>query len=183
MRSRRSVRDYSERTVSEESLERITGAGLLAPSGADRLPFTFVIVRDGETKEMIRTLSEAADVVFHENLAGEVGDWMKARKISTDKPFLTQAPALLVVAGDTRMPYWQESTWISIAYMALAIEAEGLASVTYTPTKTDFLNELLDIPIDFIPQVILPIGCPKEKLEPKDARPEGKVFLEKYGAE
>ncbi len=183
MKKRRSVRNFSSEPISKESLERITNAGILAPSGADMLPFTFVLIQDQQMKERIREESEKVDVAFHEGLREGLKGWMKAKKITDEKPFLTQAPVLLVVSGDTSMPYWLESTWISIAYMALAIESEGLSSLTYTPTETGFLNGLLDIPNNFSPQVILPIGHTLERLEPKKSRPHEKVFWERHGCE
>jgi hypothetical protein len=35
--------------------------------------------------------------------------------------------------------------WISIGYVILKIEEEGLASLTYTPPEMSFLNEMLNV--------------------------------------
>ena len=68
----------------------------------------------------------------------------KNKNISLEKNFLVDAPFLVVVAGESDKPHWLESTWVSIAYMILAAENEGLASLTYTPAEMDFLKDLLD---------------------------------------
>ena len=87
---------------------------------------------------------------------------------------------MLVISGDTKKPYWRESTWLAISYMLLAIEEQGLGTVTYTPNNMNFLREILGLPENYNPEVILPLGVPKEKGVPKASRPEGKVFFEGY---
>ena len=55
---------------------------------------------------------------------------------------------------------------MSISYMILAAEAEGLGTITYTPSETDFLNDLIGLPKKFTSVVIIPVGyakCLKEK--------------------
>ena len=48
LRSRRDVREYSERPLSEDDLDRILEAGRRAPSGRNRQPWDFVVVTDRE---------------------------------------------------------------------------------------------------------------------------------------
>ncbi len=82
------------------------------------------------------------------------------------------------------MPYWLESTWISIAYIILATEEEGLATLTYTPGQMKFLIPLLDLPEVYEPVVILPIGYPDEsptKINNDDKKTQ--IFFNKFGAE
>ena len=178
MRNRRTVRNYLSKPVDESSLDRILQAATLPPSGAGLLPYVTIVVRDKETKQKIRDEAQKVETEYHSNLTGHLKEKFDAMGVSPEKPFLTEAPILLVIAGDTEKPYWLESTWIAISYMILAIENEGLGSVTYTPPKVNFLNELLNIPVNFVPQVILPIGYPVEKIKSKKARPEGRVFFE-----
>ena len=130
-------------------------------------------------KQKIRQEAQKVEIEYHKTLTGRLKEKFDAMNISPEKPFLTQAPILLVITGDTEKPYWKESTWIAISYMILAIENEGLGSVTYTPPKVSFLNELLNIPEKFVPQVVLPVGYPVEKVKAKKARPEGRIHYEK----
>ncbi|MEA2053993.1 MAG: nitroreductase family protein, partial [Candidatus Thermoplasmatota archaeon] len=54
----------------------------------------------------------------------------KSLELPLKKEFLTDAPLLIIVAGETDKPYWLESAWIFIAYIILAAESEGLATLT-----------------------------------------------------
>lgn len=87
---------------------------------------------------------------------------MQERDISHEKTFLFDAPVLVVVAGETGMPYWLESTWVAIAYLILAAEREGLASLTYTPAQTDFFTPLLNLKDRHRVTAVIPIGYPKD---------------------
>ena len=131
-------------------------------------------------KQKIRHEAQKVEIEYHKTLTGRLKEKFDAMGVSPEKSFLTEAPILLVIAGDPEKPYWKESCWIAISYMILAIENEGLGSVTYTPPEVSFLNKLLNIPDKFIPQVILPIGHPMEKMKAKKSRPEGRVFFEGY---
>lgn len=181
MRRRRTVRDYLPDPVNGEALQRILKTTTLAPSGADTLPYTFVVVTNDETKRRIREEAETVESDHPHSECDDLQKLFRETEIPTEKAFLTQAPVLIVVAGDTSKPYWLESTWIAIAYIILAIENEGLASLTYTPPKTEFLNSILEIPSEFAPQAIVPVGHARGKSTPKDSRPEGKIYHEKYG--
>ncbi len=180
MRRRRTVRKYQTTPIDEDSLNRIMEAATLPPSSADALPYAFIIVRDEVTKKSIRAGAEAIEKRFHPKMENELKKLIEVKNITAEKPFLTQAPVLLIVAGDTTIPYWLESTWIAVSYLLLAIENEGLASLTYTPSDIDFLRKILDIPRHMSPQVIVPVGHADEEIPPKDTRPEGKIHYERY---
>jgi len=180
MENRRSTRQFTTKKVSEEKLRAILKAGLLAPSGADQKPYVYIVVDDLTLKKKIKSFSETADKKYYSTVPEWFKKWMKKKSISFEKNFLVDAPFLVVVAGETDKPYWLESTWISIAYMVLAAENEGLASLTYTPAETDFLNDLLRLPTVFKPVVIIPVSYAKNKLSMKTTIKEEKVFLNEY---
>ncbi len=180
MRNRRTIRNYLPDPVNEGSLNRILEAATLPPSGAGLLPYVTIVVKDLTMKQKIRDEAQKVETEYYKTLTGRLKDKFDAMGVSPEKPFLTEAPILLAIAGDTEKPYWNESTWIAISYMILAIENEGLGSVTYTPPKVSFLNQLLNIPEKFVPQVILPVGYPVEKMKAKKAQPEGRVYFEEY---
>ena len=54
MAKRRTVREYSDRPVTRETIEWIVRAAGTAPSGANKQPWRFVCVRDPELKHEIR---------------------------------------------------------------------------------------------------------------------------------
>jgi nitroreductase len=51
--SRREVREYSDRPLSEESVRRILDAGRLSGSAANRQPWRFVVVETAEARERL----------------------------------------------------------------------------------------------------------------------------------
>ena len=167
MKNRRSIRKYAKDSVPLEKIYQVLEAGRHAPSGANFQPWIYVIVTDKGLKEKIRKEAEKAEGNFHEKAPNQLKGWLKERKITPEKSFLTEAPVLIVVAGLTKAPYWLESTWISIAYILLSAESQNLGTLPYTPPETVFLNKLLDIPDDYEPVVILPIGNPAEKPSPE----------------
>ena len=51
MRSRRSVRRYTDEKISDEQLKKILSAALLAPSGHSKYPCEFIVVKNRELLE------------------------------------------------------------------------------------------------------------------------------------
>jgi len=162
MKNRRSTRVFSHKPVSEKKLHAILTVGQYAPSGADQRPYVCIVVDDSDIKQQIKRCSEDVDKKHRATVPDWFKQWMEKKNISLEKTFLVDAPFLVIVAGETDKPYWLESTWISIAYMLLAAENEELATLTYTPAKTDFLCDLLALPESLQPVVILPIGYPQK---------------------
>lgn len=160
MEKRRSIRAFKTDPVPSRIIDTIIAAGKHAPSGAHRHPWLFRVVTDDSVKKNIRKVSEIGDKEWHEKSAKGIQKWLKAKHITRTKRFLTEAPVLIAVFGDSRTPYWLESVWICIGYMSLAVVDQGLGTVVYTPGDETFLNDMLDVPGHYKPQAILPIGYP-----------------------
>lgn len=185
IKTRRSIRKYSTEPVPPQKLSRILTAAAGAPSGANQQPWLYILADDPALKKQIRAASEDADQRWNEERPTAFRQWLKTQQISENsKPFLTEAPLLLCAFGDNRQPYWRESAWLSIAYLLLAVEEEGLSTITYTPGYPGFLNDLLDVPPHFVPQAILPLGYAGEKVAEASRRRkalETFVWKNKYG--
>lgn len=183
MENRRSTREFLKKKVSKEKLSLALEAGLLAPSGADQKPYVYIVIDDPVLKKKIKDHCEEADKKFYATSEKWFKKWMKERQVSLEKDFLVDAPYLVIVAGETNKPYWLESTWLSVAYIILAAENEGLATLTYTPAEMDFLRDLVDLPTDFKPVIILPIGYPGKKLYKTSTNNKKKIFFNTYRSE
>lgn len=184
MKSRRSIREYKREVVPLKKIFKILDTGRYAPSGANQQPWRYIVIDSEELKWRIRREAEKADKKFHESAPDWLKRWFKDQGITLEKRFLTEAPFLIVVAGFTKAPYWLESTWISIAYMILAAQSEGLATLTYTPGSTSFLNDILDIPREYCPVAIIPVGYHSEaqKMRKKTRKRLKEIaFHNKYG--
>ena len=56
---RRSIRKFKDTDISEETIETILDAAIQAPSGKNRQPWSFVVVRKKDRDEMIRIMRES----------------------------------------------------------------------------------------------------------------------------
>jgi nitroreductase len=180
IRARRSIRRYRADPVSEEKIERVLEAGRLAPSGANRQPWLFAVVRNPEIQAEIRRHAEEADRRWHDKAPEWLRRFFDRYEITPVKEFLTDVPALICVFGERGNPYWRESAWIAVGYMCLAAFAEGLATLTYTPGQTGYLNAILGVPARYSAIAILPIGLPAETVDPasRPRKPRGEVVIE-----
>ncbi len=176
---RRTVREYSDRDVPIELIEKAIATAGTAPSGANMQPWRFVVVRDPEVKKRIR---EAAEKEEHESYHGRMtGKWLRRlAPLGTDehKPFLEIAPYLIVVFrinsitdGETEPTYYsQESVGIAVGMLLAALHNMGLATLTHTPSPMKFLQEILGRPKNEIPFVLIPVGYPADDAQVPDIK-------------
>lgn len=139
---------------------KILDAARLAPSGANRQPLVIVVVSDQKLKAEIRARCEVTDAEWRRRAPRWFKRWAEEEGLRSEKTFLTGAPYLLCVFGDSRFPYWLESVWIAVGYITLAATEQGLGSLTYTPSEPDFMNRLLAVPARLRPVAIVPVGFP-----------------------
>ena len=85
MRRRRSVRMFSDRPVSRETIEWIVRAAGTAPSGANKQPWRFVCVQDAALKHEIRLGAEVEEREFYSRRASErwLRIWLRSARTST----------------------------------------------------------------------------------------------------
>ena len=58
IRERRSIRKFQKATVSDDQLQSILQAAIQAPSGKNRQPWRFVVVKEDKRAEMVRIMRE-----------------------------------------------------------------------------------------------------------------------------
>ena len=169
MESRRSIRMFSDRPVSLETIQWIVRAAATAPSGANKQPWKFVAVRDPEIKKKIREAAEREEREFYSRRASE--RWLKdLEPLGTDdhKEFLEIAPWLIVVFAEARGEdgaqhyYVQESVGLASGMLLTAAHLAGLCTLTHTPSPMAFLNEVLERPDNERPFLLIPVGYPAE---------------------
>lgn len=68
---RRSIRRFKDAPIADETIERILTAAIQAPSGKNRQPWRFVVVKEDKRPEMIRIMREAIARVKEDG--GDVG--------------------------------------------------------------------------------------------------------------
>jgi len=179
MRTRRSVREFSEKPVPREIIENCVKTALTAPSGANQQPWHFVIVNEPEVKKEIRKAAEQEEHEFYENRAPD--EWLDALEpLGTDehKPFLENAPYLIAIFAESygltdegekyKNYYAKESVGIATGMLITALHNAGLVTLTHTPSPMRFLNEILNRPENEKPFLLLVAGFPAENAQVPD---------------
>ena len=177
---RRSVRHFAAEWVPRPLIAQAIATASTAPSGANRQPWTFVAISDGETKRRIRLAAEAEERISYEK--GRMPrEWREAvAHLKTDwhKPFLETAPWLVVVFEQTygvdaqqqafKNYYVKESVGIACGLFIAALHNMGLATLPHTPSPLSFLTTILARPANEKPFVLFPIGFPAADAEVPD---------------
>ncbi|MBK7874879.1 MAG: nitroreductase family protein [Planctomycetes bacterium] len=180
--SRRSVRAFRADPIPLDVLDACILAASRAPSGANRQPWTFVVVTDAAAKRAIRLAAEEEE---RKSYAERMDDeWLAALEplgTNWEKPFLETAPALVVVfrhaygcepgpwsvsssKGERTYQnyYSQESVGIACGFLIAALHHAGLATLTHTPSPMSFLARVLQRPENEKAFLLLPVGYPAE---------------------
>lgn len=153
---RRSVRDFSPKTVPREVIEDCLRAAGTAPSGANLQPWHFVVVCDPEVKRQIRVEAEREEHEFY---------------LRTQE-FVETAPWLIAIFAQTygvrpdgakvKHYYAQESVGIATGLLIAAVRHAGLVSLTHTPSPMGFPNAVLSRPARERPFLLLVVGYPAD---------------------
>ena len=149
--TRRSVRSYTNRPVSEETLRAVLRAGMSAPSAGNEQPWVCVIIRDKAALAK----------------AGEINPYAK---------FAVQAPLAVLVRGDTTLDrtggFWPLDCAACTQNMLLAAHALGLGAVWTgiwpLPERMEGFRTLAGLPSFIVPLALVVMGYPAEHPGPED---------------
>lgn len=171
MSKRRSIRTFSDRSIPIEIIYNCIQTAASAPSGANKQPWQFVVVKDPAVKVKIRQAAELEEKEFYRHRATK--EWLEdLNQFGTDwhKPFLDIAPYLIVVFkqaydikddGSQRKNYYvNESVGIASGFLLAALHHAGLATLTHTPSPMNFLGEILNRAPNEKAFLLIPVGYP-----------------------
>jgi len=177
---RRTVRDFSDKPVPIEIIQNAIQTASSAPSGANKQPWHFVIVKNPVVKKDIRIAAEKEEKEFYEHRAPDY--WLQdLNQFGTDwhKPFLEIAPYLIVVfkqsydlgkVGKRKNYYVNESVGIASGFLLTALHNAGLATLTHTPSPMGFLEKILRRPENEKAVLLIPVGYPAENAKVPDLK-------------
>ena len=181
IRGRRSVREFSDRPVSQAVIEHLIAAAGSAPSGANKQPWRFVAVQDPKIKREIREAAEEEERKLYEGRANP--EWLEDLAplgTNAEKSFLETAPWLVIVFKQVRNPepeqgseqvyYVNESVGIAVGMFLAAAQFAGLATLTHTPSPMKFLAGILDRPEHERAFMVIPVGHPGRDSSVPDIR-------------
>lgn len=149
MRSRRSVRRYTEEKLSDDRLKQIVSAALLAPSGHSKYPCEFIVVKN---RALLEQMSHCRKGVA--------------------KMLEGAAAAIVVVADRDKSDTFVEDSCVAMMSMELAATSLGIGNcwiqVRNREAENDlpseeYLRGLLNFPENFACQAILSLGYPAKE--------------------
>ena len=179
MQRRRTIREFSQRTVLPGIIENCLKTALTAPSGANQQPWTFVLAEDPAVRKQLREAAEEEEREFYQHRAPQ--EWLDAvSPFGTDssKPFIETAPVVIAIFAQAWKPlpnnqrgkhyYVTESVGIATGFLIAALHQAGLATLTHTPSPMNFLNRILHRPENERPFLLLVAGYPADNCRVPD---------------
>ncbi|MGQ9573068.1 MAG: nitroreductase family protein [Chloroflexota bacterium] len=190
--SLRAMRRLKPDPVPEEAIWTILDAAIRAPSGANRQPWNFLVIRDPDTK---RRLAEYY-LDGWKRIYGPLRDFALANP-ATAKTYrsaehlaqhLAEVPVLILatVRRDAIAPGSPAGASIYPAVQNLMLAARGLGLGTTLTTlhleREAEVKQLLGIPEGVDTMALIPVGWPKGKFGPPPRAPVEQVtYWERWG--
>ena len=150
IKTRRSIRQFTEQIISDEIIQEILECAMLAPSARNRQPWHFIVVRG---KEIFDAVSEA-----HPHAA-----------------MIKQAEAAILVVGDCSDPdnrMWVQDCSAATQNILLAAQALGVGTVWCGVYPRDEriagMRQVFKVSEGFMPFALIPMGFPAEIKETPD---------------
>lgn len=167
IRNRRSIKEFTEDTVSREALEGLVDLARLSPTGANKNAWRFIVTQD---RQILEQLGETHPYC----------GWLK------------KAPAGIAVMIDpTATRYWLEDCSVAATTIWLAATGQGLGvawaamylsdDAEETDRRQKNIREALSVPENIVVPMVLAVGYPVSQPEAK-SRPQlpDVVCWEKY---
>lgn len=167
IKTRRSIRRFLDIKIEKEKISQILEAGRMAPTAGNLQNQKIILVTEDELKKRV------ADACLQQY-------------------WIATAPLIIVVCSDHEIQtmhygkrgemYAVQSCSAVVMNMILMAHSLGIASCWVSAFDDDALRRELGIPSNIMPQVVLPLGYPDEKV-PVPPRKSffSYVFIEKYG--
>ncbi|MEN6319484.1 MAG: nitroreductase family protein [Syntrophaceae bacterium] len=163
--SRKSVRNFTGQEVKRDLLDKIVRAGMAAPSAVNMQPWSFVVVTNRQTLDMLN------DGLPYAKMLGKAGAAIiicaipeKAYEGSKELAVIDSS-----LAGEN----------ILLAAEALGLGAVWTAAYPYED-RMNVVRNVLGIPGNIIPLNVIPIGYPAGTDRPKSKYKSANVHWEKW---
>jgi nitroreductase len=154
---RSSVRSYENKPVTKEKLLRIIEAARLAPSGSNRQPWKFIVVRDAEIRQQLAAAAGQTFIVSAPVIIAAVAT----------------APRLSMGNG---VPEYAVDLAIAVDHMTLAAVDEELGTCWIGAFSQEKAKAILNIPENYKIVAMLTLGFPKQQKRPKIRKPLDQIL-------
>lgn len=147
--SRRSIRKYNKKPISDKLLKELLEAAMSAPSAGNEQPWHFIVITDSKILSEIPTFHNHAQM-------------------------LSEASVAILVCGDKRFEkhkdMWIQDCSAATENILIAVNAKGLGAVWLgiypREERISGMKKLLDIPENVMPFSLISIGYPAEEKTP-----------------
>ncbi|GEM_PF-63422 len=162
---RRSIRKYTDQAVEPEKLETVLTAARLAPSGNNKQPWHFIVVREQERREAIaRVCNNQTWMLSAPLFIVAVAD------ASERNPQMAELPM------DEETPNWElkraiRDTAIAVENLLLEADNQGLGTCWVGFFTQDVIRPLVGLPRDKFVLAVIPLGYPAEEPNPRTRKP------------
>lgn len=161
--TRRSIRKYTEETVSDEMVKKMLSAAMSAPSAVNAQTWVFVVIDDRKLLDEIPEYSPYAAMV-------------------------RGAPLAILVCGDTNKEiapgFWVQDCSAAIQNLLLAAHGLGLGAVWTgcypLEDRVEGFRKAFALPEKVIPLGLVVLGHPAQEVAPVDRYSESKVYHNRY---
>ena len=185
--TQRGIRYLRPDPVPDELITRLLQAAIKAPSGGVRQGWSFIVIRDQETRRKIGDLYRTGTrFVIRPDMTAQERRVYGAAQYLEDHMEDVPVFILACIQADPGTIISGSSIYPAVQNILLAARGLGLGSVL-TSRQTRFEDEikrLLGIPEDVVTAALLPIGFPAEgaRYGPTRRRPLGEVaFDDRWG--
>lgn len=163
IRTRRSIRKFDDRPITDDMVREMLDAAMMAPSAGNAQPWQFVVVNERARLDAMKELHPYISMV-------------------------AQAELGVLICGDLSLEkypgYWVQDCSAAMQNMLLAIHGMGLGAVwTGIYPMEDRVNAfrtMFNLPDNVIPLGFAPIGYPAQSPESKSRFREERIHYNSY---
>ena len=163
--SQRAIRRFKPDPVPDELITRLLQAAIKAPSGGARQGWSFIVIRDQETKDKIGDLYRAGDgFSITPDMTGQVRRVYGAAQYLEDHMEDVPVFILACIEANANSIFSGASIYPAVQNILLAACGMGLGSCLTTRQMRfeEEIKQMLNIPEDVATAALLPIGFPAE---------------------
>ena len=161
--ARRSIRKYTSDPVADTDINQLLEAAMAAPSGGNRKPWHFIIIKDRVTLNNLAKNHPYGKMLYEAPLCIAVcGD-----------PSLTPLPRNFV-------PQDCSAATMNILHAAVALGLGAVWIGLALDEHFDMARKYLGIPENIVPHNLIAIGHPAEQKEPRTQYDEMRIHNEKW---
>ena len=159
--NRKSVREFSDKEISQDLIDNLLKAGMSAPSSRDRRPWHFIVISDKAILEIL-------------------GNQLK------NASCLKSANKAIIVCGDDELSdnCWYLDCSAATQNILIAAESMGLGAVWTAvypyDDRSEVVNKTFSLAKNIHALTIIPLGYPLEKSEPKNKFDAARVHYNKW---